>query len=148
MFEYHNKYTKLSYWLLVISSLFGFIFMGIFLLGLGGGQSLLIYGLAFLLSLMLILNTYFAYRIFKKSNRALKLCLWLYGFQIIGFESENWALSLNFGINTSITWSNGSTNITFNVLAVIIWFVIFKALRSVTKANNPIKRHGDKAAAL
>lgn len=148
MFEYHNKYTKTSYWLLAISSLVGFVFMGMFLPSLGGDQPVLIYGIAILLSIMLLLNTYFAYRIFKKSTRTLKLCLWLYGIQIIGFETENWALSLNFGMNASLTWSYESTNITFNILAIIIWFVIFKALRSVTKANNPLKGDGDKAAVL
>ncbi|WP_438467007.1 hypothetical protein [Marinomonas sp. PE14-40] len=68
--------------------------------------------------------------------------------QIIGFETENWALSLNFGMNASLTWSYEFTNITFNVLAILIWFVVFKVLLSVTKANNPLKGDGDKAAAL
>jgi len=148
MFEHHNKYTRTSYWLLSISSLAGFLIMGMFLPSLGGEQPVLIYGIEILLSIMLLLNTYFAYRIFKKSTRALKLCLWLYGLQIIGFETENWALSLNFGMDASLTWSYESTNITFNLLAIIIWFAVFKALRSVTKANNLLEGDGDKAASL
>lgn len=135
MFNHHNKYTKISYWILGGSSLVGFAFIGILLSSLTDAQPLLVYGISALLSSMLILNTYFAYRIFKKSTKALRLSLWLYGLQIIGFESENWELSLNFGMNVSVTWSYGTTNITFNLLAIIIFLVVFKALKSVKNSK-------------
>ena len=139
MFEYHNKFTKLSYWLLALSSLSGFIFMGMLFPSLVDEQPTLIYGLVAVLSLMLILNTYFAYRIYKHSLSALKWCLWLYGLQVIGFETENYALSLTFGMKFTVTWTYETTNITFNLLAIAIWFVVLKALRSISIANKAIK---------
>ncbi len=84
---------------------------------------------------MLALNTYFAYLIYKRSLRALKLCLWLYGLQIIGFETENWALSLNFGMNVSMSFVYNSTLVTINLLAIVIFMVILLAYRSVIGAN-------------
>lgn len=140
MFESHNKFTKLSYWLLGLSSLSGFIFMDMFFPSLVDEQPTLIYALVAILSLMLILNTYFAYRIYHHSVSALKWCLWLYGLQIIGFETENWALSLTFGMKFNITWTYETTNITINLLAILIWFLVLKALRSVSIANKPIKQ--------
>jgi hypothetical protein len=139
MFGSHNIFTKLSYWLLALSSLSGFIFMGMIFPSLVDEQPTLVYALVVILSLMLILNTYFAYRIYHKSISALKLCLWLYGLQVIGFETENWALSLTFGMKFTISWSYETTNITINLLAIAIWFVVFKALRSVSLANKLIE---------
>ena len=139
MFESHNKFTKLSYWLLALSSLSGFIFMGMLFPILVDEQPTLIYGLVVVLSLMLILNTYFAYRVYKRSISVLKWCLWLYGLQIIGFETDNYALSLTFGMKFTVTWSYETTSITFNLLAIAIWFVVLKALRSVSIADKAIK---------
>jgi len=138
MFQHHNKYTKASFVILCLSSLVGLIFMGMFLPSLTAEQPVLIYILSAVLSLMLLLNTYFAYQIYRRSMPALKLCLWLYGLQILGFETENWALSLNFGMNFSVSWEYETTNITINLLAIIIWFVVFMALRSVNQANKNV----------
>lgn len=139
MFESHNKFSKLSYWLLALSSLSGFIFMGMFFPSLVDEQPTLIYALVAILSLMLILNTYFSYRIYHRSISALKWCLWLYGLQIIGFETENWALSLTFGMKFIVTWSYETTNININLLAIIIWFVVLKALRSVSITKKEVQ---------
>lgn len=135
MFESHNKYTKLSYWALALSSIVGFVVMGMLVPSLTQNQPVLMYVLVSVLSAMLFLNTYFSYKIFKRSVSALKWCLWLYGLQIIGFESANWALSLTFGLQFTITWAVGETSITFNLMAIAIWFLVFQALRSVNAAN-------------
>jgi len=138
MFEEHNKLTKTSYWLLAISSLVGFIFVAATLPQLTWGAPWVSYALAAALSLMLALNTYFAYLIYKRSIKALKLCFWLYGLQIIGFETENWALSLNFGMNVSVSFVHNSTLVTINLLAIVIFVVILLAYRSVIGANKSI----------
>ncbi|WP_341937449.1 hypothetical protein [Marinimicrobium sp. C2-29] len=135
MFEEHNKLTKTSYWLIAISSLIGFAFMAAILPQLTWDAPWISYALAGALGLMLALNTYFAYLIYKRSLRALKLCLWLYGLQIIGFETENWALSLNFGMNVSMSFVYNSTLVTINLLAIVIFMVILLAYRSVIGAN-------------
>ena len=131
MFKLHNKYTKTSYWLLAASSISGFIMMGMLLPSLMGNQLILTYIVVSVLSLMLLLNTYLAYQVFKKNKSALKWCLWLYGLQVVGFESANWGLSLTFGMQLTVTWSIGEANITFNLLAIVIWFVVYKALHSL-----------------
>ena len=135
MFASHNKYTKLSYWILAISSIIGFIVMGMLIPSVTQNQPVLMYILVSVLSTMLLLNTFFAYKVFKRSVSALKWCLWLYGLQIIGFESANWAFSLTFGLQFTITWAIGETSVTFNLMAIVIWFLVFKALRSVNTAN-------------
>jgi hypothetical protein len=87
------------------------------------------------LSAMLLLNTYLAYKVFKRSYSALKWCLWLCGLQIIGFESADWAFSLIFGLQLTISWEIGESSLTINLMAIIIWLLVFKALRSVNTAN-------------
>lgn len=138
MFEEHNKLTKASYWLLAISSLIGFVFIAAILPQLTWDTPWVSYVLVAVLGLMLALNTYFAYLIYKRSLKALKLCLWLYGLQIIGFETDNWALSFNFGMNMSVSWSFNSTEVTINFLAAAIFVIILLAYRSVRGANKSI----------
>ncbi|MES2604861.1 MAG: hypothetical protein V4603_07980 [Pseudomonadota bacterium] len=135
MFEKHNKLTRTSYWLIAASSLAGFFSMAAVLPSFMAEHSGISYVLGTALSLMLLLNTYFAYLIYKRSLRALKLCLWLYGLQIIGFETDSWAFSLNFGMNVSVGWTYGSTAITLNLLAIAIFAFIFLSYRSVATAN-------------
>jgi len=94
------------------------------------------YGIPFVLSIMLLLNMYLAFRIYKKSTRALKACLWLYGLQILAsYETDNSSYSLNLGMNISLNWSYKSLSISINILALMIFLVVFMALYSVVKAN-------------
>jgi len=148
MFEEHNKLTKASYWLLGLSSLVGFAFVGMLLPQLTWDQPWLSYVIAAILCLMLICNTYFAYRIYKRSIKALKFCTWLYGLQILGFETENWAFSLNFGMNASISWAYESNEITINLLAIAIFVVVFLAYRGVVSANKSKQQDSDNAASV
>ncbi|SEA98428.1 hypothetical protein SAMN04488051_11182 [Alkalimonas amylolytica] len=135
MFESHNKYTILTYWTLALSSVVGFVVMGMLIPSATQNQTLLMYILISVLSVMLLLNTYLAYKVFKRSVFALKWCLWLYGLQIIGFETANWGFSLIFGLQINISWAIGESSLTINLMAIIIWFLVFKALRSVNAAN-------------
>ncbi len=135
MFESHNKYTKLSYWTLAISSVVGFVAMGMLIPSVTQNQMISMYILISVLSAMLLLNTYLAYKIFKRSVSALKWCLWLYGLQIIGFETANWGFSLIFGLQLTISWAIGESSLTINLMAIIIWFLVFNALCSVNTAN-------------
>lgn len=138
MFEEHNKLTKASYWLLATGSLVGFVFMAVALPQLTWDTPWISCVILAVLSLMLTLNTYFAYLVYKRSLKALKLCLWLYGLQVIGFETENWALSLNFRMNISVSWSFNSTEVTINLLATVIFVVMLLAYRTVRGANKSI----------
>lgn len=135
MFEEHNKLTKASYWLLAISSLVGFPSMALVFLQLTQEAPWGSYALVAALTLMLALNTYFAYLIFKRSLNALKLSLWLYALQTIGIEAGSWDLGLSFGMNVSARLVFGSTEVIVNLLALLVFVVIFRAYRSVQGAN-------------
>lgn len=147
MFESHNKYTILSYWTLALSGGVGFVAMGMLIPSVTQNQPLLMYILISVLSAMLLLNTYLGYKLFKRRFSALKWCLWLYGLQIIGFESADWAFSLIFGLQLTISWEIGESNLTINLMAIIIWLLVFKALRSVNTANKLSQQYAASRAA-
>jgi len=135
MFKTHNKYTIATFSILGISSLIGFYFIGMMYTLFGNEEPLLIYVVAGILSVMFLLNTYFAYLIFKRSLRALRFSFWLYAAQILGFDTGNWALSLNFGMNLSISFSYETTEVTINILAIIICVVAHLAYCSIAKGD-------------
>jgi hypothetical protein len=133
MFEEHNRLTKATYWLLAISSLVGFVIITVFTPQFIREQPWPLYVLTAASSLMLILNTYLAYLVYTRSLKALQLCLWLYGLQVVGLKTENFlALHLTFTVNPTMSLGTlGSTQITINLLAVAIYIVILSAYRSV-----------------
>lgn len=136
MFESHNMYTKLSYWTLALSSVAGFVAMSMLILSVTQNQMFSMYILISALSTMLLLNTYLAYKVFKRSFSALKWCLWLYGLQIVGFETAHWSFSLIFGLQLSISWTIGDFSLAINFMAIVILFLVFKAIRSVNAAEH------------
>lgn len=134
MFLYHNFNTRLAYWVLAISSLIGVVTLALMALQLTASESAnFMYMLILVLSVMLVFNTYFAYEIYKLSERALTLCLWLYGLQIVGFETEHLSLSMSFGLQLNFSWSFDSFSFSVNLAAIIIWFIVYSALKSVRK---------------
>lgn len=136
MFEKHNKLTRISYWLLTINGLIGFALIGSILPQLTWNLPWISYVIVAMLCLILIFNTYAAYAIYKRNFKALKLCMWLYGVQIVGFETENWAFSLNFGMNASISWVYETNEITINLLAIVIFTLVFLSYRSINKLRD------------
>lgn len=130
MFESHNKLTTVSYRLLAFNGGAGFIFMGLYLPSLVSEQLLLF--------LLLVLNAYFAYRIYHKSVSAIKWCLWLYGLQIVGLSTKNWSVGLASGMKVNITLSYEAINITVNLMALVIWVVLLLALFSLSNANKSL----------
>jgi hypothetical protein len=83
------------------------------------------------LLVILVLNTYFAYRIYKLSEKALTLSLWLYGLQIVGIETEHLSFSLSLGLQLTFSWSVESVSISVNLASIIIWLIVYSALKSV-----------------
>lgn len=134
-FKEHNRYTRATYWVLFVGSAVGFVFVGGLLLT---GMTLKtelpkmwFVVLTIILSGMLIANSYIAYKIYKKSYSAFRLCLILYGIQILGFETENWALQLNFGMSVAITIGIGSVKVTLNMMAIAIVALGIKAMKTL-----------------
>ena len=137
MFKRHNKYTIAMYSVLGVSSFIGFYVLGMLYTTFGNDQPLLTYVVVGILSVMLLLNTYFAYLIYKGSLRALRFSFWLYAVQILGFDTGYWALSLNFGMNLSISFNYETTDVTINMLAIIICVIAHLAYRSIAKGDAP-----------
>jgi hypothetical protein len=134
MFSHHNFKTTLAYWTLAVSSLVGAMTMALVVPQLiTSGSETSMYVLVSALLVMLILNTYFAYSIYQRSEKALTLCLWLYGLQIIGFKTEYLSFSLSFGFQLTFSWSFDSFSFSVNLAAIIIWFIVYSALKSVRK---------------
>lgn len=132
MFSHHNFNTKLAYWAMAVSSLIGVVTMTLVASQLIPNQSATyMYILVFALLVILVLNTYFAYKIYKLSEKALTLSLWLYGLQIVGFETEHLTFSLSCGLQLTFSWSVESVSISVNLAAIIIWLIVYSALKSV-----------------
>ncbi len=134
---HHNKYTKLTYWLLGLGSCLGLVFLWALALMFASGQPLFIWGLAIVLTLMLGINSYFAYQIYRKNFKVLKWVMWLYAFQIIGFETENWAYSFSFGLQLNVSLPLGSAKVVINLFSILILFVVYKAIKGI-QATQPL----------
>ncbi|MBX2808412.1 MAG: hypothetical protein KTR20_07245 [Cellvibrionaceae bacterium] len=138
MFENHNKLTKASYWLLAISSVIGFIISMSTLPQLASPGSWPVSIMGVVLTLVFLLNAYFAYLIYKRSLKAIKFCMWLYGLQILGFESENVSFSLAFGLQVFLSINSGSGILTINFAATVVFIILLLAYRSVKNANKDL----------
>lgn len=131
MFDQHNKLTTTSYIVLGVSSLIGFIFI-VIILGLNGpNQGWPHFLIAGIMCLVLFLNTYLAFKIYKRSKRALVFSLWLYGLQVLGFETENWAFAFEFGMTATASFDYEGITLNINLLAIVIFSILFFAYRSV-----------------
>ncbi|MBU2057244.1 MAG: hypothetical protein KJ556_06940 [Gammaproteobacteria bacterium] len=134
MFLHHNFNTKLAYWTLAVSSLVGVVTISLMTTQLITNQSAtFMHILVSALLAMLVLNTYFTYRLYKLSEKALILCLWLYGVQVVGVETEYLLFSLSFGFQFTFSLSFDSFSLSVNLAALIIWFIVYSALKSVRK---------------
>lgn len=138
MFEDHNKLTKASYWILSISSVIGFIALALVLPQLASSGSWFIGIIGAVLTLMFLLNTYFAYLIYKRSLKAIKFCMWLYGLQIFGFDSESFSFGLTFGLQAFLSINIGSSTLTINFAAIIVFIVLLLAHKSANNANKAL----------
>jgi len=136
MFLYHDFNTRSAYWVLTANSLIGIVTIALIAFQLITSESAtFMYMLISVLSVMLILNIYFAYRIYKLSKKALVLCLWLYGLQIVGFETEQLMFSMSFGLQLNFSWSFDRFSFSVNLAAIIILFIVYSALKSVSKQS-------------
>lgn len=132
MFSHHNFNTKLAYWTMAVSSLIGVVTMTLVAPQLMPDKSAAyMYILVSGLSVILVLNTYFAYKIYKLSEKALTLSLWLYSLQVVGFETEHLTFSLSCGLQLTFSWSVGSVSLSVNLASIIIWLIVYSALKSV-----------------
>ena len=134
MFDQHSGYSRAVYILLAINSLAGIAFTGAILPQLVPESDFI--ETVLVTVPVLLINTYFAYRIYKKSGKALKLSAWFYSLQIIGIETDSVAFSLDSGMRILLVWENEGIQFAVNLLAMVTLIVILLALRNVVRNNS------------
>lgn len=138
LFESHNLYSKLTYLIVGFSSVVGVLYLVLFFSSLENSQGMLPWIIGGVLGLMLCLNTLFAYRIFKKSRFALIGVALLYLLQIVSIESPQWAFSVSFGMQVTLSWQVDEVTVGINFLALMISALALVAVRSVeVKKKHP-----------
>jgi hypothetical protein len=127
-----NKYTKIAIVALIVSS-----FLGALLLGSIYGMfskkidmGLLVWLFALLIPLGVIINLFVAYKIFRGSLRFIKFAFWMYVIQIIGFETPHLEFSITLGFSFNITWSLFDVSVIFNLFAILMAVILYKAMRN------------------
>ncbi|WP_257324049.1 hypothetical protein [Pseudoalteromonas rhizosphaerae] len=83
---------------------------------------------AFLVPLGVIINLFVAYKIFRGSLRFIKFAFWIYVLQIIGFETPHLGFSITLGFSFNITWSVYDVSIIFNLFAILMSVILYKAM--------------------
>lgn len=83
---------------------------------------------AFLVPLGVIINLFVAYKIFRGSLRFIKFAFWIYVLQIIGFETPHLGFSITLGYSFNITWSVYDVSIIFNLFAILMSVILYKAM--------------------
>ncbi|PTP56832.1 hypothetical protein CWO01_23840 [Vibrio splendidus] len=141
MFESHNKYTKAICIILILSSVIGLISVGGLFTYLTLDQPPIILGMVILLLGMLLTSIYFSYAVYNKNLRVLKLCYLLYALQLVGFETDSYALSLTFGLKFFVNFNVGNIMLSINLMAIAIMFLVYKSLQRISIANKAFKRN-------
>ena len=79
------------------------------------------------------IDLFVAYMIFQGKTGFIKLSFWLYVVQILSFDIGDWGFSFIWGFTFHILISIGDALITVNLFAILMAFLLFKAMQSVNK---------------
>ena len=125
----HNIYTKLSIIALIVAAALGVVVnIGImsYIPSLEGVGLVLVMLLAF----SLCFHLFAAYKIYLKKFKFIKFIFWLYILQVIGVQTAEWAFSLQVGFSFFINWEIGSVSVAFNLFALLMSSLLYKAMCS------------------
>lgn len=130
-----NKYTKMAIIALIVSSFLGALLLGSTYEFFSEKTDMGVLGwfFAFLVPLGVIINLFVAYKIFRGSLRFIKFAFWIYVLQIIGFETPHLGFSITLGFSFNITWSVYDVSIIFNLFAILMSVILYKAMRNVNE---------------
>jgi hypothetical protein len=130
-----NKYTKMAIIALIVSSFLGALLLGSTYEFFSEKTDMGVLGwfFAFLVPLGVIINLFVAYKIFRGSLRFIKFAFWIYVLQIIGFETPHLGFSITLGFSFNITWSVYDVSIMFNLFAILMSVILYKAMRNVNE---------------
>jgi hypothetical protein len=130
-----NKYTKMAIIALIVSSFLGALLLGSTYEFFSEKTDMGVLGwfFAFLVPLGVIINLFVAYKIFRGSLRFIKFAFWIYILQMIGFETPHLGFSITLGFSFNITWSVYDVSIIFNLFAILMSVILYKAMRNVNE---------------
>jgi hypothetical protein len=126
-----NKYTKIAINALIISSILGSLLLGSVYEIFSNSENMELLGwiFAFFVPLGIVINLFVAYKIYQGSFRFIKFAFWMYLLQILGFETPNLGFSITLGFSFNITWSVYDVSIVFNLFAILMSVILYKAMR-------------------
>ncbi|XOV80631.1 MAG: hypothetical protein ACFHVJ_06705 [Aestuariibacter sp.] len=127
-----NKYTKIAVIALILSSVLGILIHGSIYEFTSNTVSIEPIGwlFAFLVPLGVAINLFVAYKIHKGHLRFIKFAFWMYVIQVIGFETPNLGFSITLGFSFNIVWSVFDVSIVFNLFAIFLSLILFKAMHN------------------
>ena len=127
-----NKYTKIAIVALIVSSFLGALLLGSIyeMFSKNVDMGLLVWFFALLIPLGVIINLFVAYKIFRGSLRFIKFAFWMYVIQLIGFETSHLGFSITLGFSFNITWSLFDVNVIFNLFAILMAVILYKAMHN------------------
>ena len=138
MFDQHNILTKASYWLLAVNSIVGLIYVGYIARPLIDNQGFVFSGDLFFFFILIMLNTFLAFRVYNHSRQALMFCLFFYAIQIIGIKSRLITFYISAGMDVSLYFHLGTTMISIHFVPLFIFIVILFALKSIKKTGDQL----------
>jgi hypothetical protein len=127
-----NKYTKIAIVALIVSSFLGALLLGSIyeMFSKNVDMGLLVWFFALLIPLGVIINLFVAYKIFRGSLIFIKFAFWMYVIQLIGFETSHLGFSITLGFSFNITWSLFDVNVIFNLFAILMAVILYKAMHN------------------
>ena len=127
-----NSYTKAAFAALIIASVLSLV-VSLSLLQSFFEANRIAQIFLLLTVLGICINLFVAYKIFQGKIGFIKLAFWVYVVQILSFDIGDWAFSLLLGFSFHISFSIGDSSITVNFFAILMAFLLFKAMQSANK---------------
>lgn len=126
-----NKYTKIAIYALIISSILGSLLIGSVYEFFSNSEGIEFFSwfLVLLVPLGIVINLYVAYKIHRGSLGFIKFAFWMYLLQILGLDSPNFEFSITLGFSFNITLSVYDVSIVFNLFAILMSVILYKAMR-------------------
>ncbi len=126
-----NKYTKIVIYALIISSVLGSLLLGSVYEFFSNSENIEILGwfFAFFVPLGIVINLFVAYKIHRGNSKFIKFAFWMYLLQILGLDTPNFGFSITLGFSFNITWSVYDVSIVFNLFAILMSVILYKAMR-------------------
>jgi hypothetical protein len=128
-----NKYGKIAIVALIIASILSAAVLGASsFLFLGHESAELFVIVMSLLGLIVIfINLFIAFKVYKGNFKCIKVAFWLYVVQILSIEALNFSFYFSLGFTLLLSWSIGSVTVTLNLFAIFMSVLLYKVMKNV-----------------